>query len=141
MELTMKSLILSALVLSAPAFADTGILCHSQFVADDGYSLQVNESQTQAVLGKISKRGTAKLADLECTRSPEICPNGNADQIVEFMVCSEKPAHLGSYVVRLSTGGFAGLTTASVRKVFIATQGFVEVEQKFGKLGCQETID
>lgn len=134
----MKTLVALALLISTAAFAAPPrprIQCHSTGVADAGYGLIVASDQRSALLSGITFAGSMPLASLRCVplllRGP-----GHPDEQRNFLLCNGISRRLGNVAVRLYTPGFAGLMTASVRRVSFFGGRRLERELRFGNLIC-----
>jgi hypothetical protein len=112
----MKKLVsLIVFAVAMPIFAESnGIVCRDmRVIADGGYIVKVSKDISRATVFENTIAGPQRLADLTCRRLPAMPPRG-ADIPVAWLQCTVPNLADAGYEVVVSSGGFAGLTTATL---------------------------
>lgn len=110
----MKSLVLTALVLSLGSIASAkNMTCSdTQVVPDRSYSVSFSRNLSRAKVTASTFAGPKVIANLECTRTEEQAPNPDGTYVV--VTCFEPNMADAGYSLRVTQGGFAGLTQAEL---------------------------
>jgi hypothetical protein len=120
----MKTLLfVTTFVLAASLAQAKELTCSSH--KPDGLVVIVNIDKTAASISLKSANGLELLQDLQC-RPVQNPKSPFADQMVSLAICKEDGLFDAGYTVRISTGGFAGLTMAHVSETTIV--GFKKVD-------------
>lgn len=104
----------------APVLAEQEALScfQDEPMADNGYNLTFTPGQKSVSVVLSTLIGAQEIANLNCSKPPppkETYP----DQIIEVLTCGPTMADAG-YYLSVSSGGFAGLTTAVLYEQNIA---------------------
>lgn len=111
-------------------------ICRSEGVADAGYILNISNDLHTAQLSEETYRGPRPLGTLECRLLPV---RRYPDAINNYLLCGGNPIFKqGSLVVRVYSGGIAGLHYAKVRRVEYHYGTKQEVDVQFGHLNCRQ---
>lgn len=113
----MKKMILAlSLILGASSAFAAGkkIVCTDVHAGPDhGIYITLDKNLKSALVETQSIAGPQVMAKLKCERSIGLSQNG-ADQINQIASCRDPRLADAGYVVIVSAGGFAGLTTAEL---------------------------
>ncbi|MGZ3649530.1 MAG: hypothetical protein ACXVB9_20020 [Bdellovibrionota bacterium] len=104
----MKSLFLVTVLSLSPlaAMASSAVLCtQASGTGDSGYQAEVSADSQSAVLMEESIAGPQKVAEMKCEHLMIPMNTGAGER--PFLRCTEDDAKKGSYVIQLSSTGFA----------------------------------
>lgn len=85
--------------------------------ADHGYSIYITKNQRRVLVKEITIVGAETVGILECSRNKARA--AGADQMTETE-CKERYKGDAGYIVKISSGGVAGITTAELFESTIA---------------------
>lgn len=107
--------------------------CHSNGIADGGYELRVAADLKTAVLAEQTFIGPRNHMNFEC----ELLPVRRfPDALNNYLVCRIPEQRTGEFVIRMFSGGIAGLHYASLRAVIVQRGKLVEAEVDYGRMNC-----
>ncbi len=134
-----KALFLAIAILSVDPLIDpvhaagrNETLCQSTGVADAGYTLVLSSDSRTAELSEVSIFGPRNKLNMICGQLPVLT---YPDAINNYLLCKDPRDSKGAgMIVRVFSGGIAGLHYASVRHSNTLGQA---TEMEFGHLSCQ----
>ena len=137
-----KILFLAALFLAIdplvdPVHADAAeradTYCASTGIADGGYELRLAADLKTAELAEQSFIGPRNHMNFECEALP-VLPF--PDALNNYLVCRNPDQRTGEFVIRMFSGGIAGLHYASLRAVIMQRGKLMEAEVDYGRMNC-----
>jgi hypothetical protein len=133
--ITVAALILCAATNNQASAASnrSDIDCHSALIADGGYIFNVSADRKSAVLAEQSFIGPQNEVQLECEAMPV---RRFPDALNNYLVCRNPNAVDGGLMVRLFSGGIAGLHYGTVLAAAVINGEVVETEVQHGYMNC-----
>ncbi len=137
-----KTVLLAALILGIDPLIDPvhteaaerdPTYCHSVGIADGGFILTIAPDLRSAVLADQTFAGPRNIRDLACELLPM---RRHPDALNNYLVCRSENAQESPLIVRLFSGGIAGVHYASIRSPNQDGNVPAEVEVQYGRLTC-----
>ena len=132
---TLLAVMALTLTTTAAQAKEAKTFCKTPAIADGGYFFVMSEDQKTAIIEEGSIMGNRPVANLNCVAVRDKGPH-HPDRIYTTNLCRDERPGVGSYVVTVQDGGFAGLRTATIKQVKNVEGKEVLAHIEYGYLTC-----